>query len=51
MGRGHDEVLPHTEPADGKHPGPRRFRRGQDVAVPEPAGVRVELSVDALSDG
>ncbi|WP_435883580.1 Uma2 family endonuclease [Streptomyces griseomycini] len=47
----HDEVLLRTEPADGKYPGPRRFERGQDVAVPEPVGVRVELSADTLLDG
>ncbi|MEV5549047.1 Uma2 family endonuclease [Streptomyces sp. NPDC052309] len=49
--RKHDEVLLYTEPADGKYPDPQRFKRGQDVAVPESVGVRVELSVDTLLDG
>ncbi|PWI10996.1 hypothetical protein DIZ27_09055 [Streptomyces sp. NWU339] len=49
--RKHDEVLLYTEPAEGKYPDPQRFKRGQDVAVPESVGVRVELSVDTLLDG
>ncbi|MEV7857442.1 Uma2 family endonuclease [Streptomyces hirsutus] len=49
--RKHDEILLYTEPADGKYPDPQRFKRGQDVAVPESIGVRVELSVDTLLDG
>ncbi|MGW5970242.1 Uma2 family endonuclease [Streptomyces sp. NPDC055186] len=49
--RKHDEVLLYTEPAEGKYPGPQRFKRGQDVALPEPVGVHVELSVDTLLDG
>lgn len=49
--RKHDEVLLYTEPAEGKYPDPQRFKRGQDVAVPESVGVRVELPVDTLLDG
>ncbi|MGW5210684.1 Uma2 family endonuclease [Streptomyces sp. NPDC004051] len=49
--RKHDEVLLYTEPAEGKYPGPQRFKRGQDVALPESVGVHVELSVDTLLDG
>ncbi|MER5845006.1 Uma2 family endonuclease [Streptomyces prasinus] len=49
--RKHDEVLLYTEPADGKYPDPQCFKRGQDVALPESVGVRVELSVDMLLDG
>ncbi|MEU6522148.1 Uma2 family endonuclease [Streptomyces sp. NPDC046924] len=48
--RKRDEVLLHTEPAEGKYPGPQRFKRGQDVALPESVGVHVELSVDTLLD-
>ncbi|MCT7352709.1 Uma2 family endonuclease [Streptomyces sp. 15-116A] len=49
--RKHDEVLLYTDPADGKYPDPQRFKRGQDVAVPESVGVRVELLADTLLDG
>ncbi|MFH8804385.1 Uma2 family endonuclease [Streptomyces sp. NPDC017936] len=49
--RKHDEVLLHTDPADGKYPDPQRFERGQDVTVPESVGVRVEIPVDTLLDG
>ncbi|MEU6479506.1 Uma2 family endonuclease [Streptomyces sp. NPDC047017] len=49
--RKHDEVLLHTEPADGKYPDPERFKRGQVVPLPESIGFRLELSVDTLLDG
>ncbi|WP_399897308.1 Uma2 family endonuclease [Streptomyces sp. BBFR51] len=49
--RHHDEVLLYTDPADGKYPDPQRFRRGQDVPVPESVGVTLDLSVDTLLDG
>ncbi|MEV8598008.1 Uma2 family endonuclease [Streptomyces sp. NPDC052012] len=49
--RKHDEILLYTDPADGKYPDPQRFKRGQDVAVPESVGVRVELFADTLPDG
>lgn len=49
--RKHDEVLLYTDPADGKYPDPQRFKRGQDVVVPEPVGVCAEISVDTLLDG
>ncbi|WP_217168821.1 Uma2 family endonuclease [Streptomyces sp. AC512_CC834] len=49
--RHHDEVLLHTDPADGKYPAPQRFKRGQDVPVPESVGVTLGLSVDTLLDG
>jgi Uma2 family endonuclease len=49
--RRHDEVLLHTDPADGKYPDPVRYQRGQSVPVPEPVGVSLDLSVDTLLDG
>ncbi|MFB6554932.1 Uma2 family endonuclease [Streptomyces sp. NPDC056405] len=49
--RKHGEVLLYTEPAEGKYPDPQRFKRGQDVAVPESVGVALDLSVDMLLDG
>ncbi|MEV8122952.1 Uma2 family endonuclease [Streptomyces sp. NPDC085944] len=49
--RHHDEVLLYTAPADGKYPAPQRFKRGQDVPVPESVGVSLTLSVDTLLDG
>ncbi|MFJ3984528.1 Uma2 family endonuclease [Streptomyces fungicidicus] len=49
--RKHDEVLLYTAPADGKYPDPQRFKRGQDVTVPESVGVRAEIPVDTLLDG
>ncbi|WP_437076333.1 Uma2 family endonuclease [Streptomyces sp. enrichment culture] len=49
--RHHDEVLLYTAPADGKYPDPQRFKRGQDVPVPESVGVGLTLSVDTLLDG
>jgi hypothetical protein len=49
--RKHDEVLLHTDPADGKYPDPQRFKRGQTVPVPESVGVSLDLSVDTLLDG
>ncbi|MGJ3560693.1 Uma2 family endonuclease [Streptomyces sp. INA 01156] len=49
--RKHGEVLLYTEPAEGKYPDPQRFKRGQEVALPESVGVHVELSVDTLLDG
>ncbi|MEU5099434.1 Uma2 family endonuclease [Streptomyces sp. NPDC020996] len=49
--RKHGEVLLYTDPADGVYPGPQRFKRGQDLVLPESVGVRVELSVDTLLDG
>ncbi|MFC9159895.1 Uma2 family endonuclease [Streptomyces fungicidicus] len=49
--RKHDEVLLYTAPADGKYPDPQRFKRGQDVTVPESVGVRAEIPADTLLDG
>jgi Uma2 family endonuclease len=49
--RKHDEVLLHTDPADGTYPDPQRFKRGQDVTVPESVGVSVEILADTLLDG
>lgn len=49
--RKHDEVLLYQDPADGKYPDPVRYKRGQDVPVPESVGVTLELSVDTLLDG
>ncbi|MER7488539.1 Uma2 family endonuclease [Streptomyces sp. NPDC126497] len=49
--REHDEVLLHTEPDGGTCPDPQRFKGGRDVIVPDPAGVRVEISADTLLDG
>ncbi|WP_324789013.1 Uma2 family endonuclease [Streptomyces sp. H51] len=49
--RKHGEVLLYTDPADGKYPDPQRFKRGQDLLLPESVGVRAELSVDSLLDG
>lgn len=49
--RKHDEVLLHTDPADGRYPGPRRFKRGQDVVVPKSVGVCAEIPADTLLDG
>ncbi|MFH8453148.1 Uma2 family endonuclease [Streptomyces fungicidicus] len=49
--RKHDEVLLYTAPADGKYPDPQRFKRGQDVTVPESVGVCAEISADTLLDG
>ncbi len=49
--RKHDEVLLHTDPVDGAYPAPQRFKRGQDMTVPESVGVRVEIPADSLLDG
>ncbi|WCN02863.1 Uma2 family endonuclease [Streptomyces sp. M92] len=49
--RHHDEVLLYTDPADGKYPDPQRFKRGQDIPIPESVGVTLTLSVDTLLDG
>ncbi|SER37447.1 Endonuclease, Uma2 family (restriction endonuclease fold) [Streptomyces sp. yr375] len=49
--RKHDEVLVYQNPTDGKYDVPQRFKRGQDVPVPESVGVALDLSVDTLLDG
>ncbi|MFI7339994.1 Uma2 family endonuclease [Streptomyces sp. NPDC050085] len=49
--RKHGEVLLYQDPVDGRYPAPQRYKRGQDVPVPESVGVTPELSVDTLLDG
>ncbi len=49
--RKHDEVLLYENPMNGKYDVSQRFKRGQDVPVPESVGVTLDLSVDTLLDG
>ncbi|MET9892824.1 hypothetical protein ABZZ47_21935 [Streptomyces sp. NPDC006465] len=49
--RKNDEVLLYRDPVEGKYPSPERYKRGQNVPVPESVGVVLDLSVDTLLDG